>query len=223
MFAAGTAITLLAALALDITGHGTAARGAFTVAGIVFLLLATFFPHFPQRLSSPDRRQPVTEHPQHPAVAHPVHLRIHRHRDAMGAVGRANDWLATHLAVVFGVCWTIWVFFIVPIVAYVLPAGIQAHIFFFSSGWIQLFALPLMVYVGNKLQRSSDAQSEVIHQALTHIATVEDQNKTLLEQNTELTAQIHALVKKPRPAPAKRLATPAEAPAVKPARKGTGT
>ena len=136
----------------------------------------------------------MTETPQHPAVPHPVHLRIRRHHDGMGAVGRANDWLATHLAVVFGVCWTIWVFFIVPIVAYFLPAGIQAHIFFFSSGWIQLFALPLMVYVGNKLQRSSDAQSDVIHQALTHIATVSDQNKTLIEQDNALTAQVHALV-----------------------------
>ena len=51
-----------------------------------------------------------------------------------------------------------------------------------------------MVYVGNKLQRSSDAQSDVIHQALTHIATVSDQNKQLIEQDNELTAQVHALV-----------------------------
>lgn len=131
---------------------------------------------------------------QHHAVAHPVHLRNRRHRDGMGPVGKANDWLATHLAVVFGIAWTIWVFFTVPIVAYFLPAKIQNHIFFFSSGWIQLFALPLMIYVGNKLQRSSDAQSEVLHQALTHIATVSDQNKTLIEQNTELTTQIHALI-----------------------------
>lgn len=136
----------------------------------------------------------MSETPQHPAVPHPVRLRIRRHRGGMGPVGKANDWLATHLAVVFGVCWTIWVFFIVPIVAYFLPQAIQNKIFFFSSGWIQLFALPLMVYVGNKLQRSSDAQSDVIHQALTHIATVSDQNKTLIEQDNALTAQVHALV-----------------------------
>jgi hypothetical protein len=136
----------------------------------------------------------VGEQPQHPAVAHPVQLRIRRHRAGMGPIGRLNDWLATHLAVVFGVCWTIWVFFIVPIVAYFLPAGIQGHIFFFSSGWVQLFALPLMVYVGNKLQRSSDAQSDVIHQALTHIATVSDQNKTLIEQNTALTTDVRSLL-----------------------------
>ena len=134
------------------------------------------------------------KHDLHPAVAHPVHLRKRLHRATASPVGRANDWLATHLAVVFGVCWTIWVFFTVPVVAYFLPQAVQNKIFFFSSGWIQLFALPLMVYVGNKLQRSSDAQSEVIHQALTHIATVSDQNKQLIKQNTELTGQVHALV-----------------------------
>ena len=128
--------------------------------------------------------RPVTDTPNHPAVPHPVHLRIRRHREGMGKVGRVNDWLATHLAVVFGVCWTIWVFFTVPLIAYFLPQNIQGHIFFFSSGWIQLFALPLMVYVGNKLQRSSDAQSEVIHQALTHIAMVSDKVADLLDLET---------------------------------------
>ena len=183
------AVSLAVALALDITGRPH--PGVFAAAGVVLLLLAAIFPHWPY----PSHRRRVLSDPQqHPAVAHPVHLRVRRHRSGMGRVGRANDWLATHLAVVFGVCWTIWVFFIVPIVAYFLPAPIQAHIFFFSSGWIQLFALPLMVYVGNKLQRSSDAQSDVIHQALTHIATVSDQNKTLIEQNTELTIQVHVLV-----------------------------
>src|SRR5579863_8492501 len=131
---------------------------------------------------------------QHPAVAHPVHLRIRRHRGEMGPVGRANDWLATHLAAVFGVCWTIWVFFAWPLLAQFFSPLVQAKTSYYAQSWVQLFALPLMVYVGNKLQRSSDAQSEVIHQALTHIATVSDQNQTLIEQNTELTTQVHALV-----------------------------
>jgi hypothetical protein len=123
-----------------------------------------------------------------------VRLRIHRHRAGMGAVGKANDWLATHLAILFGVAWTIWVFLTVPLLVLLAPAGFKSVVFYLASGWIQLFALPLMVYVGNKLQRSSDAQSEVMHQALTHIATVSDQNKTLIEQNTELTQAIHAAI-----------------------------
>jgi len=143
---------------------------------------------------------------EHPAVAHPVRLRIRRDRAGMGRLGRANDWLATHLAVVFGLVWTVWLFFIVPLIAPYLGATIESKIFFYSSGWLQLFALPLLVYVGNKIQRSSDAQSEVMHDALTHIATVSDQNKTLIEQNMRLTREIHALTVGPRPASAERRA-----------------
>jgi hypothetical protein len=116
---------------------------------------------------------------RHHAVKHPVELRESGKSD--GKTARVNDFLATHLAVIFGVCWTIWVFFIIPIVAYFLPQAAQGKIFFFSSGWIQLFALPLMVYVSNKIQRSSDAQSEAFHQALTHVATVVDEIKQKLE------------------------------------------
>jgi hypothetical protein len=132
----------------------------------------------------------------HPRVQHAVRLRRELHHDPMGPVAAANDWLATHLAVVFGVAWTIWVFFIVPVVAYFLPPPVQGKIFFFSSGWIQLFALPLMVYVGNKLQRSSDAQSETQHQALTHIAVTGDDVKTLLARNTDLTTEIRDAAEK---------------------------
>jgi hypothetical protein len=110
---------------------------------------------------------------RHHAVKHPVELRAAQQKT--GRVAKINDWLATHLAVVFGVAWTIWVFFIVPLVAYFLPQGVQNHIFFFSSGWIQLFALPLMVYVGNRLQKSSDAQSQVMWEALTHVANRVDE------------------------------------------------
>ena len=134
-----------------------------------------------------------TEGRIHPHVPHPVHLRIRKHRQGMGKIALANDWAATHLAVVFGVAWTIWLFFIIPLVAPYLGATAEGKIFFYSSGWIQLFALPLMVYVGNKLQRSSDAQSDVIHEALTHIATAGDQNAKLLEQNTSLTRDVHEL------------------------------
>ena len=133
---------------------------------------------------------------RHHAVLHPVDLRIVRHRSAMSWIGRLNDYGATHLAALFGVAWTIWVFFTVPLVAWFLPQKAQAHVFFFSSGWIQLFALPLMVYVGNKLQRSSDAQSQVIYQGMTHIATVSDQNADRLDLSTKGSlATVHGEIK----------------------------
>ena len=165
----------------------------------------------------------MTETPQHPAVQHPVHLRIRRHRDEMGRIGKINDWTATHLGIVFGSVWVVWVFFIWPLVAQFMGVKIQAKTSYYAQSWVQLFALPLFVYIGNKLQRSSDAQSEVIHVALSHIATVSDQNKVLIEQNTELTKHGHALIAATtalteevraaiavKTSPAKRLATKTE-------------
>jgi hypothetical protein len=116
----------------------------------------------------------------HPAVQHPVRLRITRHRDGMGWVGKANDWAATHLAVVFGSVWTVWVFFAWPLLAQFLGSQVKSITSYYAQSWIQLFALALFVYIGNKLQRSSDAQSEVMHQALTHIASASDDVKAAM-------------------------------------------
>lgn len=180
-------------LALDITGtsYGPARPDTFMITGLVLLFLAAVCP---APSSGHHRRCRMPDTPQHPAVQHPVHLRIRRHREGMGAAGKINDWAASHLALVFGSVWTVWTFFVVPLVAPYLGATIQGKIFYYASGWIQLFALALFVWLGNKLQRSSDAQSEVMHQSLTHIATVSDQNKQLIEQNTALTVQGHALI-----------------------------
>ena len=135
----------------------------------------------------------MPEHSQHPAVTHAVHLRRQQHRDKMGPVGKVNDWLATRLGLAFGSVWVVWVFFIWPLVAQFMSGEIQVKTSYYAQSWVQLFALPLFVYIGNKLQRSSDAQSEVMHRALAHIAMVSDQNRQLIEQNTDLTTQVHAL------------------------------
>lgn len=110
----------------------------------------------------------------HYAVKHPVQLRKEL-EGTKGVIGKINDWLATHLAVVFGLAWTVWVFMVVTVAAYWMPANVQSRIFFFSSGCIQLFALPLLTYIGNKSQRATDAQSEAFHQALTHVANQVDE------------------------------------------------
>lgn len=129
----------------------------------------------------------------HPAVTHPVRLRRQRHRDGWGRLRRADDTALTGLSWVFGWPVTVWLFFAIPLVARFLGAAFQSQFFYYSSGWLQLFALPLLTYMSNKLQRSSDAQSEVLHEALSHVAVVGDQNGRLIEQNTELTRAVHVL------------------------------
>lgn len=156
------------------------------------------------------------EKPRHPAVSHPVDLRRALHRAGWagpwGKVRAADDIVLTDLSKVFGLPVTVWLFFILPLVANFLGQAFEAKFFYYSSGWVQLFALPLLTYIGVKLQRSSDAQSEVMHSALTHVATIGDQNKTLIEQNTELTRQVHALAVAALPAGARLAAAKATAP-----------
>lgn len=115
---------------------------------------------------------------QHPMVQHPSEYFYF----AEGRAAKFNDWAASHLAALMGLVWTVWCFILYPLILLVLPSSIRNTGFFLSSGWIQLWALPLFVYVGNKLQKSQDAQSDAQHVALTHIANlVEENNKLLLK------------------------------------------
>jgi hypothetical protein len=135
---------------------------------------------------------------RHPAVQHPGHLVLgadlrRYQRSYLGGLAEVNDRLAVRLGRIFGSAWMVWSFFVLPLAARFLGPAFQSQFFYYSSGWVQLFALPLFVYIGNRLQKSTDAQSEVMHRAMTHIATVSDQSKTLIEQNTELTRKVHDL------------------------------
>lgn len=113
---------------------------------------------------------------QHDAVTHPRDLLAAEKR----AVARLNDWAATHLAAFFGLVWTVWFFVIWPLASLLLPKGLQSVAFFISSGWIQLWALPLLNYVSNRTQEMQGAQSDVQHNALTHIANTVDEIKAAL-------------------------------------------
>ena len=100
---------------------------------------------------------------------------------------RASDLAATKLALTFGFVWTIWVFFVIPLVAEFFPVNIQAKVFYYASGWVQLFALPLMVYVSNKIQKTADAQAL----AQGHLL---ERNTELTEQTAHLTELVHQLL-----------------------------
>lgn len=118
--------------------------------------------------------KPGRWHHHHDAVIHPAEL-LAAGDSERGPLTRVNDWLASHLAVAFGLVWTVWLFAAAPLLVQLFPQAVQSKFFFYSSGWVQLFALPLLVYVGNKVQKSSDAQSDAQHAALTHIALTLDE------------------------------------------------
>ena len=240
MFAAGTAVALLVALVLDITGHGAVARGAFTVAGLVFLLLATFFPHFPRRFP---RRLPVSaREPHFGRTRHglPVHARtIDHHAAAPGSRWpvRFNAWLAVKISRAVGSMWCAYTFALLAFLSlpavltaagfthffprWLVAAGLIALVAWIAQTFLQLVLLSVIMVGQDVMGRASDARSaktfedtEVIVDRLD--VTTEGGLKAVLDAVNALAAQ------KPRPAPAKRLATPAEAPAVKSPRKGAG-
>ena len=230
MFAAGTAIALLVALALDITGHGAAARGAFTVAGIVFLALAVFFPRFPQRLT---RRSPVSEHEPHfGRTRHglAVHLRTADHHPVGSAYQRFNKRVATALTRLVGTMTCFWIFCGLALCS--LPAVLSGFSLFSGvfPGWmvrtsdialvawiaqtfIQLVLLPGLM-VGQSLQNAaSDAraakQFEDTEQVRADLVTALDR----LDEKTEggLKAVLDAVnTLASQVAPRRRLATQAE-------------
>jgi hypothetical protein len=114
---------------------------------------------------------------EHPAVAHPHAL--------VKPPGGWNDWLGRHLVGVFGTMWTVWAFVVYPLLALLFPHSVQNVVFFISSGWIQLWALPLLNYMQNRADELRSAKADVDHQALTHVATT-------LDEATALISSLHA-------------------------------
>jgi hypothetical protein len=111
----------------------------------------------------------------------------------MRRLSQASDWAATRLALIFGFNLTIWVFFTVPLLAELFPVTVQAKVFYYASGWVQLFALPLMVYVSNKIQASSDRQDQLQTQMLEQSRRTEAENQQLLREVRALLVE-HARV-----------------------------
>lgn len=129
----------------------------------------------------------ISPHPAHEHVVHPDSL-VPR---PVSRTGRVSAWLAIHLAVVFGFAGTIWLFFIAPLLIQLAPAAVQGKFFFYASGWVQLFALPLLVYVGNRAQQTSDAQSDANHLSQTHIARAVDEILRQAQDNGKKLSDIY--------------------------------
>jgi hypothetical protein len=106
----------------------------------------------------------------HPQVPHPRDLYTH----SRSQLARVSEWVIGHLAFAFGATIAVWVFLIAPLVVLTLPAGVQSVAFFLASGWIQLWALPLLTYIGNKADQARTAKADADHQALTSVHTTVD-------------------------------------------------
>jgi MFS-type transporter involved in bile tolerance (Atg22 family) len=119
-----------------------------------------------------------------------------------GAVARASGWAANHLAVLFGATTAVWLFIVAPLVVLLFPAHVQAVVFYLASGWIQLWALPLLTYVANQADVARVAKAEADHQALTSVHTTVDTVAAINATQDSRLARIETRLGIPPPDPA---------------------
>lgn len=100
------------------------------------------------------------------------HYMVHHPSELVESVHayKLLDYAADHLIIAFGSMYMVIFFVIYPLCALLLPSQFQALVFFLSSGWVQLWALPLLNYAQNKADKQRQAKADVDHYALTHIA-----------------------------------------------------
>lgn len=113
----------------------------------------------------------------HYRVRHPREV---LHKPAAG-VKRVNDWAAFKLAGLYGAALTIWLFAVYSTLGAVFT-GQQVTLLYWSNS-AQLVFCPLMVYVGNQLDKNSRAKADVDHETFTHIATVVDEINARVKAN----------------------------------------
>ena len=104
----------------------------------------------------------------HYRVKHPNELL----KGSGGVVKKANDWAAFRLAALYGAALTIWLFAIYSTLGVVF-SKYQVTLLYWSNA-AQLVFCPLMVYVGNLLDKKAKAKADADHEAMTHIATTAD-------------------------------------------------
>lgn len=70
---------------------------------------------------------------------------------------------------------------IVPLLVIPAPNSIKITLGVISGSWIQWWALPALQRSQNKTQAQNDAKAEVDHEALTYLATLQDQQMAELK------------------------------------------
>ena len=107
-----------------------------------------------------------------------------------------NDWLAVNITNLVGTMWCAYAFTLLALIS--LPAAIHAGtaqlISWIAQTFLQLVLLSIIM-VGQKVAAAaSDSQARQTYEDAEALLQISDAMQKLLEQNTELTQQIHELV-----------------------------
>ena len=100
---------------------------------------------------------------------------------------KINDRVALHSTLIFGTTWMFYAFFIyglLPLIPALQPYEGQ---FFYWSGWVQLWALPLLMVGQNILGRAAEQRAIETHDAvMIEMAIVKEELALAREERDEL-------------------------------------
>jgi hypothetical protein len=110
---------------------------------------------------------------------------------------RFNDWLAVTITNIVGTMWCAYAFACLALVS--LPAAIRGGtatlVAWIAQTFLQLVLLSIIM-VGQKVAaEKSDRQLEQTYEDAEALLKISDEIQQLLKQNTELTEQIHQVVR----------------------------
>ena len=110
---------------------------------------------------------------------------------------RFNDWLAVSITKIVGTMWCAYAFGLLALVS--LPAaingGIATLIAWIAQTFLQLVLLSIIM-VGQRIaSEKSDRQLEQTYRDSEELLRINDEMQRLLKQNTDLTREIHEVVR----------------------------
>ncbi|MDQ7094235.1 hypothetical protein REC12_11605 [Desulfosporosinus sp. PR] len=100
---------------------------------------------------------------------------------------KLNDFLAEKATLVFGTMWMFYAFFIYGLLPLIpILARYQSQIFYWS-GWVQLWALPLLMVGQNVLGRAGEKRDQETHDAvMQELAFVKEELALARNEREEL-------------------------------------
>jgi len=110
---------------------------------------------------------------------------------------RFNDWLAIHITKVVGTMWCAYAFALLAFIS--LPAAISGGtatlISWIAQTFLQLVLLSIIMVGQNIAAKKSDRQLDQTYRDSEELLKISAAMHELLEKNTELTSEIHEVVR----------------------------
>jgi hypothetical protein len=102
-------------------------------------------------------------------------------------IRKLNDFLAEKATLIFGTMWMFYAFFIYGLLPLIPGLAPYQNQIFYWSGWVQLWALPLLMVGQNVMGRTAELRAQETHDAvMDELAMVKEELVNAREEREEL-------------------------------------